>query len=129
MYVLLTLFAWVKPFAQIDYTDLTAVLGWVALAGAPFLAGYVVSLLAENWPKWHTLPTPVKFYTPLILSVLLALGANALLQQTEFVNAISPWWRMVAASILTYLGTQQGYMAAKRSYYGTRAKTKAFNRN
>ncbi len=106
------------PVLQIDFTDFRAVLIWLAGAGAPYIVGYLVSLLAENWPKWHDLPRAVKFFTPMIFSLLLSVGATLLLNYPEVIGAISPWWAIVVAAILAYLGTQNAYIASKRAGYG-----------
>ncbi len=105
-----------------DLTDLFAVLAWLAGAGAPYLVGWVLSLLAENLPAWHKLSPGVKFVIPLILSPLVSVGATLLLQQESLLQLASPWYTIVAGSILGYLGTQQAYLSAKRAGYGLKAK-------
>ena len=102
-----------------DLTNLSAVLMWLATAGAPFLVLWVMSLLAENWPKWHTLPRLVKFLTPLILAPLVAVGATLLASKTQLIAQIGPWYTIVVGSILAYIGSQKALMSAKRNDYGT----------
>ena len=104
--------------------DLNALLVWLATAGGPYVAGQVLSLLAENWPKWKTLPRAVKFITPLLLSFVIAVGATLLMRQTALVAQISPWWQILIASLTGYLGSQQAYMQIKRSEYGVAYKKK-----
>lgn len=108
-----------------DLTNLQTVLTWLAGVGGPFVVGQVVSLLAENWPKWHTLPRLVKFYVPIAFSVILAVGSTWLLQQKEFLAAVSPWFSVVMIALISaigYLGTQKGLMDAKRSEYASGSK-------
>jgi len=107
---------------NVDYTSIVAVLTWVMGFGAPFLVGKLFAYLAENWSKWHELPKEVKFIIPMIVSVLLALGAQALLGQPAFLEQLAPYWTAVAQAIIAYLGTQQGYMEAKRASYGRKAQ-------
>lgn len=109
---------------EIDYTNLEAVLTWLTGIGAPFLVGYLLSLLAENWLGWHGLPSAVKFFVPMVCSVGISLGANQLLQLPNLLAMISPWWTLIAGSIIAYLGTQTGYMTAKRSEYGANPRYK-----
>ena len=56
---------------SVDWTNLQAVLTWVVGFGAPYLVGKLFAYLAENWEKWHTFPYPVKFLSPMVLSVML----------------------------------------------------------
>lgn len=108
---------------MIDWTNLTVVLTWVVGFGAPYLVGKLFAYLAENWSKWHELPTQVKFIVPMVVSVLIALGAQALLTNfPEFLSVVSPYWAMVVQAILAYLGSQRGYMEAKSSNYGRKAR-------
>lgn len=106
-----------------DYTNINVVLLWLAGVGAPYLVGKVFAYLAENWAQWHTFPKEVKFFSPMIVSVAVAIGATLLLQQTEFVASIGPGYAIVAQAIITWLGTQEGYMATKRSGYAASVKT------
>jgi purine-cytosine permease-like protein len=105
-----------------DWTNLTAVLTWVVVLGAPYLVGKLFAYLAENWSKWHTLPGTVKFVVPLVVSVLIALGAQGLLTLPEFLATVSPYWALVVQAVLAYLGSQKGYMEAKASGYGRKAQ-------
>jgi len=110
----------------VDFTSLVAVLTWISLAGGPYLAGWAVSLVAENWPQWHTLPRWVKFTLPMLASVALSVGANFLLQNNNAVTALDPYYRMIAVSVLAYIGTQTAYMKSKQAGYASQAKTAAY---
>lgn len=105
-----------------DFTNITFVLMWIAGAGGPYLAGKLVSYLAENWKKWHTLPIRVKFVVPMIVSVLLSSGATYLLGRADLLTEISPIYTMLSLSVLAYLGTQKGYMETKQAGYGRKAQ-------
>lgn len=108
-----------------DYTNFQSVLEWLAGMGGPYLVGVLISWLAENWVKWHTLPRWVKFFAPMLVSVLISIGAVLLMQQTEFVGQASPWFRLVAQAIIAYIGTQGGYMQAKKAGYAFRSRNDA----
>jgi hypothetical protein len=107
---------------QPDWTDLNSVLVWLSTVGGPYFVIWVLSLVAENWPKWHELPGNVKFLIPLVASPVVAILATLLLQQTQAISVVAPWYTIIAGSVLAYLGSQQGYMSAKRSGYGEKAK-------
>lgn len=105
-----------------DFTDLAAVLTWLAGAGGPYFVGWVLSLLAENWPAWHDLPRSVKFAIPLIASPIVAILATLALQQAAILEFAAPWYTIIAGSILGYLGTQQAYLRAKQAGYGQQVR-------
>ncbi len=121
-------------FAQVDWTDLSAVLKWLAGVGGPYVIGQVLSYLAENWPKWHTFPRWVKFLAPMLTSVLISLLATWLLTRADILVAMSPYFALVVGAVIafvTYWGTQNGYMATKRAAYGygPKLKEKEFQKN
>ncbi len=103
---------------EIDFTSLTAVLMWLATAGGPYFVGYVLSLIPENWDWWHKLDRTIKFIVPMFLSVLVAIGATVTLKYTAQIQVISPWYTLIAVTIMTYLGSQKGYMKVKETGYG-----------
>lgn len=110
-----------------DYTNFQQVLEWLAGVGGSYAVGVLVAWLVENWPKWHTLPRLVKFFLPMLAAVLISVGAVLLMQQTEFVSQASPWFRLIAQTVIAYLGTQGGYMQAKRSGYAFTARDAALS--
>ena len=104
----------------VNVIDLKSVLEWLVAGGAPIVVMYAISLLAENWEKWHTLPKLVKFLVPMILSALLAVGAQVLTGYADvIVEQIAPWWKVVVVAIMAYIGSQKAYMSTKLSGYGT----------
>lgn len=105
---------------MIEWTNLQAVLVWLTQLGAPLVAMYVFSLVAENVPAWHTLPKMVKFVAPPIVSILLAVGATLLLQRPDIIQTVAPWWTVIVGSLLAYAASQKGYMDAKSSGYGVK---------
>lgn len=106
-----------------DYTQFGEVLLWLTGIGAPIVVGYLLSWVVENWKKWSTFPKEVKFVVPLVVSVLLSIGAKYLLNFPDIVEEISPYFTMVMTAILTYLGTQKAYMIAMDKGYGARFKS------
>jgi hypothetical protein len=110
---------------EVDYGSLQSVLAYLAGAGAPYVVGYILSLVVENWPAWHDLPRAVKFFAPLVLSTLLSVGATLLASNTALVEQIGPTYAMIASAVLMYLGTQNAYLAASRAHYGESAKREA----
>jgi len=103
-----------------DWLNLQAVLGWLVAGGSVFVVNYALALLAENWKGWTNLPTIVKFLIPIVVSVLIAIGAQYLLSLPDLLGQIQPFWALLVTIILAWLGSQKGYMAAKSSRYGAR---------
>lgn len=100
--------------------DLPAVLQWLAGPGAGYVIGWIISLLAENWKGWVRVPTTLKVLLPMIVSVLVSIGATLLLKNTLFVETVGPWWSLVVGAVVTYLATQQAFIAEKKVGYGAR---------
>ena len=73
----------------VNAIDLKSVLEWLIAGGAPIAIMYAISLLAENWSGWHTLPKSVKFLVPMILSAGLAIGAQVLTGYADVVADIA----------------------------------------
>lgn len=105
-----------------DVSDLPSVLYWLATVGAPYITGKIFSYIAENFQGWHKLHRIVKFIVPMLVSVGISIGATVLMSKTGIVSELSPTYSIIAGSIMAYLGTQNGYMDAKRSGYGASAK-------
>lgn len=103
-------------------TDLVATLMWISGVGAPYVIGWVVSLLLENAAWWIKLDSRIKFVVPMILSVLVSIGATLLLKNAALIQVLAPWYTLIVGAIMAYLGTQQGYMATKKAEYGKRYK-------
>lgn len=103
-----------------DYTQLQQVLLWIAGVGAPAIVTYVLSWVVENWKGWSTLPHDVKVIVPMIVSVLLAIGANQLLQYPDVIATIQPWFQVTMSAILAYLSSQKAYLTAMEGGYGQR---------
>ena len=100
--------------------DLTQVLIWILGMGGPAIVAYMFALIAENIPAWSTLSHSLKTIIPMIVSVGLALGANALLQYPAIIAQIQPYFQVIFSAVLAYLGSQGGYMKAMASQYGAR---------
>ena len=106
----------------IDITNLTAMLLWLAGAGGAYVSGQVVSYLAENWPKWHNLPTWLKVTLPMFTSALISVLATVALNYGTQLEVVAPWWSIVSYAVLTYLATQKAHVAQLRAGYGDGAK-------
>jgi hypothetical protein len=106
-------------FQEFDPTSLTSVLLWViAGPGVVYLVGRVMALILENVPAWHNLPGAVKFLFPVGLAAVFGVVANLLLAQPELIAAIEPWFKIVALSVVAWLGSQVQYLASKEVEYG-----------
>lgn len=103
-----------------DLTSLEQVLLWIAGIGAPAIVAYVLSWVVENWKVWSTLPKEVKFLAPMIVSVLLSIGASQLLHYPDVIASIQPWFQVVMSSVLAYLASQKAYLTAMSKGYGVR---------
>lgn len=108
-------------FQLLDPTSLESVLLWVlAGPGVVVVVSKGLSLLAELWPKWATLPTFVKTFVPIVFAALLGVAAQLLLAQPELIAAIDPWYKVVAIAVLAWVASQQQYQASKRAEFGAR---------
>lgn len=103
-----------------DYTQLQQVLVWIAGIGAPAIVAYVLSLVVENWAGWSTLPHTVKVIVPMVVSVLLSVGASYLLKYPDIISQIQPTFQVTMSAILAYLASQKSYMTAMSHSYGKR---------
>ena len=104
---------------NVDWTQLGSVLLWiVASGGAVYLANYAFSWLAENFVFWQKFPRWLKILLPIVTSVLLAFGAQQLLEYPDLVGLIQPYWEMFILVLIAWLGSQKGYISAKKANYG-----------
>jgi len=103
-----------------DWTNFQDVLLWLTGVGAPALVMYAVSYLAENWTGWTNLSTTVKTIIPMVLSLLVALGASLLLKYPEIIATVQPWFQIIASAIIAYIASQKAYMTTKVNEYGVR---------
>jgi len=107
---------------------------WITGIGGPSIVAYVLSWVVENWKAWSTFPKEVKFLTPMVVSILLSLGAQQLLNYPEVIASIQPWFQVVMSAILAYLSSQKAYASALSTGYGARfyrpnsAKKQQFNK-
>lgn len=103
-----------------NWSDLQQVLLWLTGMGSPAVVMYILSFVAENWSKWSTFPHWVKFYLPMVLSILLTVGSVTLLKYPEVIATIQPWFQVVVTAIIAYIASQKAYMTAKSAKYGAR---------
>jgi len=107
-----------------DWTNLLGVLAWIAAgSGSIFLVNYGLSLLVENWPAWHNFPRAVKFLAPLVMAILMAVGAQLALDYGQVViEYIQPWWIIIVNIAIAWLGSQKAYIGTKDTGYAESAK-------
>jgi hypothetical protein len=103
-----------------DWTNITLFLTWVVGMGAPAIVAYMLAILVENWAGWSTLPHTIKVVIPLVVSVLLSVGASYALKFPDILAQIQPWFQVTVSAILAYLGSQKGYMKVLQTKYGQR---------
>jgi hypothetical protein len=102
-------------------TGIFLLLQWLATSGgAAFAVGYALSLIAENIPAWHRLPSMVKTVVPLIAAPLVAVGATLILKYPTLLEMVGPWYTIVMGAVLAWLGSQNAYMKAKSFGYGAK---------
>ena len=97
--------------------DLNTLLIYLSGAGAAYVAGKVISWVAENIPAWHNLHKTVKTLLPMLLSILITMGAQALLN-AQLAPEVDYWATVAIGAVVMYYGTQKGYMEAKINGYG-----------
>ena len=103
---------------EVDWTILEQVLLFLVGGGAVFVVGYALSWIAENFAFWHKIPSWGKLLISVVASVLIAFGAQQLLQYPDIIGAIQPFWSLLITIILAWLGSQKGYITAKKANYG-----------
>jgi hypothetical protein len=99
----------------VDWTDLGAVLTWVAAGpGAIYLAGLAFAYFLEIFPVWGS-KIPSKFRPWIVFALMLALsyGATLLLGQAGLVAKISPQYTYFVMLVFAWLGSQVGYASVK----------------
>jgi uncharacterized membrane protein len=103
---------------EIDYTSLQAVLKFLVGGGSSIVVAGALSYLVENWAKWHDLPRWLKITLPILISALLAVGAQILMGYADVVEQISPWFTIIAVAIATWVKSQRTYALTKQTGYG-----------
>ena len=109
---------------QVDWTVLTSVVAFVAAGGSVFAVNYAFAWFAENFEFWHKLPGFVKLLIPILTSVLLAFGAQYLLEFPGIVEIAQPYWALFITTMIAWLGSQKGYVTAKKDAYGAEKRIK-----
>jgi len=107
-----------------DWTVLSSVLAWLVAGGSVFVVNYALAWLAENFAFWHKLPPVAKIFIPIITSVLLAFGAQQLLQFPDVIDLAQPYWSLLVTIVVAWLGSQKGYVTAKKDEYGAKKRLK-----
>lgn len=95
---------------NVDVLNLTSVLLWLAGGiGGPAVVMQILSLFASKWAWWNNLPRAVKFIVPMIVSILIAFGANFLLAKPDLVATLSPFYVILMQTVVAYLASQKQY--------------------
>lgn len=110
---------------EVDWTILESVLLFLAAGGAVYVVNYAFAWFAENFEFWHKLPSLLKLFIPIIVSVLLAFGAQQLLFYPDIIALIQPYWALLILIITAWLGSQKGYISAKAASYGAEKRLTA----
>jgi hypothetical protein len=102
----------------VDLTSLGSVLLWLAGGiGGPAVVMQILSLLGSKWAWWNNLPSFVQFVIPMVLSVLIALGASLLLTKPDIVAALNPVYVIIMQTVVAYLASQKQYQTTKTLEY------------
>ena len=96
-----------------DYTNLSAVLVWLASGGALLAANWIIANLLEKWDKWHAFPSWVKFTAPLVGAIVLAIGSHYALNYAAELEQVQPLFAIIVTIVVGYFGSQSGHMANK----------------
>lgn len=96
-----------------NWTNLSFTLTWLAGAGAPILSMAFFAEYIEKIPAWHKLHKTVKFIVPMVVSVLLSIGATYLLSNTDIVELLAPHFGLMAVAVLAYLQSQKTHRNTK----------------
>lgn len=105
-----------------DWLSFEAVLLWLLVGGGGvYVANYVFALIAENIAGWHNLPKIVKFILPMLTAVGLGFLAQFILSKPDVIGVVQPYWLLIVSILISYLGSQIGYMKARVSGYGRKA--------
>ena len=87
-------------------------LSWLIYAGGSIL---VASWVLDKIPSFGALPPEAKKYINMGVSVLLALGAFALITYvpTEIFALLDPWFKIVGGVVILYAGQQAMHQLTK----------------
>jgi hypothetical protein len=108
---------------DVDWTDLGSVLAWVVSGGGAIVVALSLgALLQANWVIWQNLAGLWKNVITLAFSALLAIGASVLLNYTQIVELIQPWYQIIASVVISWLaggiylyGKRKGVEVGKRA--------------
>ena len=98
-----------------NWSDITVTLTWLAGVGAPIFTMYLFANLVEKLDFWHKLDKRIKQVTPMITSVLVSILATYLLNNTELIKILAPYFSTVVLAVLAYLQSQKTYKEIKNS--------------
>lgn len=120
------MFATIFSLQPQDWGDLAGVLLWIATGpGGVFLAMYVLSYIAETVPGWHNLPEFLKRVTPVVIALLLSLGAQYALQKPDVIAVLQPFWALLILIFAGVGASLMGHRTAEKAGASHKAKAKA----
>jgi hypothetical protein len=106
-----------------EWNDLASVLTYLATGGAAFAVNYFLAFIPENWTWWHKLNSQIKFFIPVIVSILVAVGAQLMLDNLpNVITLVQPYWTIIVMTIVAWGGSQIGYLKTKNTDYALKAK-------
>ncbi len=111
-------FLLLRGFFQVappDWTQFTAVLIWLAgPVGAVFAVNWLIGNFLEKMAWWANMPKWVKWTVPPVVAILVALGAQQLIQIPGLAELIQPYWALAISIILAYFGSQLAHIQTRK---------------
>lgn len=99
----------------VDWTQLVSTLTYLATGpGSMALALLVGAWLQNIWPFWANWDAAIKNFILLILAAVFAVGATLLLQQTQLLELIQPYYQLIANVVLAWIGGALFWSGKKR---------------
>jgi len=97
----------------IDFTNLVAVLVWLAGLGAIVATNWLFGKLLAGFAWWNNLPKWVKYIVPPVFAVGIAFGSQYMLTQPDFLTTVSPYFATIVTILLGYFGSQSAHLRTK----------------
>lgn len=89
------------------------VLQWLTAGGSVAVAAWFVSWLLEDFTWWQALPSASKKLLILAASLLIGVGAQALILHPAALTALRPYLDTAVLVIVAWLATQAAHKADK----------------
>jgi len=99
-----------------DWTQLSAVLLWLASSGGAVMAiNWIIANFLEKMAWWGALPTWVKWVVPPLVAIAVSIGAQQVVQIPGLVDLIQPYWALIISILLGYFASQAAHLQTKRA--------------